>query len=476
MSRANDLADLLSSPPQAVYLVRGDRVLAEPLAEELARGLAARRGCEVEVVRRPDGIGAILADLRTFSLFSSAKVTLVVESAVLADRGSAAELLAEAAEAAAGVVAGEALAPRERSAALRLLQALRLFGLDPFAGPPEGVIEALPEAAWSPGRGRGRGGRGKSGAGGAEGRAALAALLAGARAEGLVGHGESDLAELALVLQEGLPDGHHLVLAESAAAADHPLVRALGERGVLLDAGRVEAERGGGWTGVERLAETLAAETGAEIEGAALAELARRTLRTGGRGQTTTHDDSTSRFAAEYRKLAALAGGGRIGRRAVEEAVEDRGEQDVWQVLDAIGAGRPGEALERLERLLAGAEEPEAARLSFFALLAGLCRQLTALSGLAARRGVPPADRDYARFKSRWAPLLQADEEGLAANPLAGLHPFRLHRAYLLAARLPRELLEELPWRVLETERRLKGESGDAATALADLVLTLSPR
>ncbi|HSM51344.1 MAG TPA: hypothetical protein VLA75_08090, partial [Thermoanaerobaculia bacterium] len=161
MSRANDLADLLSSPPQAVYLVRGDRVLAEPLAEELARGLAARRGCEVEVVRRPDGIGAILADLRTFSLFSSAKVTLVVESAVLADRGSAAELLAEAADAAAGVVAGEALAPRERSAALRLLQALRLFGLDPFAGPPEGVIEALPEAAWSPGRGRGRGGRGK---------------------------------------------------------------------------------------------------------------------------------------------------------------------------------------------------------------------------------------------------------------------------------------------------------------------------
>ncbi|OQC37643.1 MAG: hypothetical protein BWX64_01965 [Acidobacteria bacterium ADurb.Bin051] len=29
---------------------------------------------------------------------------------------------------------------------------------------------------------------------------------------------------------------------------------------------------------------------------------------------------------------------------------------------------------------------------------------------------------------------------------------------------------------MLETERRLKGESGEAATALAELVLALSPR
>jgi DNA polymerase III delta subunit len=156
--------------------------------------------------------------------------------------------------------------------------------------------------------------------------------------------------------------------------------------------------------------------------------------------------------------------------------VVDRGEEDVWQLLEAIGAGKAGEALGRLDRLLTGAEDPEAARLSFFALLAGLARQLAALAGLAQRRGVPPADRDYNRFKTRWAPLLQAPDAELPGNPLAGLHPFRLHRAYLLASRLPAPLLARLPWHVLETERRLKGESGDPATALAELVLRLSPR
>ncbi len=472
MSRPSDLDSLLAAPAQAVYLVRGDRVLAEPLAERLAGALAAKGGCEVEVIRRPEGLAEILADLRTYALFATAKVALVVDSAVLADLGSVAELLAEAAEGAAGVTPGEPLVPRERAAALRLLQALRLCGIEPFAGPPEAAIEALPDSAWTPKRGRGR----ARSAAGPERRAALATLLGAAAEEGLVGYGESDLAELALVIQEGLPAGHHLVLAESTAAGEHPLVRTLGERGALLDAGWVEAERGGGWSGVDELAAVLAAETGSEIEPAALRELARRTLRSGERGASGAHDDSTARFAAEYRKLAALAGGGRIDHRAVVEAVEDRGEQDVWQVLDAIGEGRPAEALERLERLLAGAEDPISARLSFFTLLAGLCRQLTALGGLAARRGVPPAERDYGRFKSLWAPRLQAADEELGTSPLAGLHPFRLHRAYLLASRLPPALLEELPWRVLETERRLKGESGEAATALAELVLALSPR
>jgi len=117
VSRPSDLDSLLAAPAQAVYLVRGDRVLAEPLAERLAGALAAKGGCEVEVIRRPEGLAEILADLRTYALFATAKVALVVDSAVLADLGSVAELLAEAAEGAAGVTPGEPLAPRERAAA-----------------------------------------------------------------------------------------------------------------------------------------------------------------------------------------------------------------------------------------------------------------------------------------------------------------------------------------------------------------------
>ena len=59
-------------------------------------------------------------------------------------------------------------------------------------------------------------------------------------------------------------------------------------------------------------------------------------------------------------------------------------------------------------------------------------------------------------------------------NPLAGLHPFRLHRAYLAASRLPEPLLAKLPSDLLETEFQLKGESGEADVALARLVARLS--
>lgn len=481
MAAEETLSRILAGPPQPIYLVRGDRVLAEPAAQRLATALAERGGGQVELHRRPEGLSALLADLRTFSLFGGAKVLVVVESAVLADQRAAAALLHEALEVLPFTPAGgeSVLSPRERSAALRLLQALRLFGIDPLAGSEAGAISALPDEAWKAPKG-GSKGRGRAKASRDEGdpREGLAALLAAARREGLEGRGESDVADLALALQQGLPDGHHLVLVESAAPEENPLVRSLVARGSLIDVGTVQAERGGGWSGVDRLATTLREETGAAIAPDALAELARRTLRAAGRGAPAggSDADSTARFAGEYRKLAALTGGERIGRAFVEQTVVDRGEEDVWQLLEAIGAGRAAEALSRLDRLLAGAEEPEAARLSFFALLAGLARQLTALAGLARRRGVPPADRDYNRFKTRWAPLLQAPDPELPGNPLAGLHPFRLHRAYLLAARLPEPLLARLPWHVLETERRLKGDSAEPASALAELVLRLTPR
>ena len=130
------------------------------------------------------------------------------------------------------------------------------------------------------------------------------------------------------------------------------------------------------------LAAELESQTGVGIDRRALDELARRTLQTARakRGAAAgAAADSTARFAAEYRKLAALTAGGRITRRRVEEAVEDRGEEDVWKILDALGSGRGGEALRRFRRLLAAADDPLASRLSFFALLAAFCRQLTAV-------------------------------------------------------------------------------------------------
>jgi hypothetical protein len=90
---------------------------------------------------------------------------------------------------------------------------------------------------------------------------------------------------------------------------------------------------------------------------------------------------------------------------------------------------------------------------------------------------VPAGETHYPRFKDRWAPALQGDvdlPEGRAKNPLAGIHPYRLHRAYLAASRLPEPFLARLPSDVLAAEMRLKGESAEADAALSELVVRVA--
>ncbi len=468
------LAALGDSAAQPLYLVWGDRVLAEPEALRLAEALAEKAGCSAEVHRRPAGVGPLLADLKTFSLFEPAKVLVAVDSAVLADLAAAASLVDEAIEALPVDPSAEEPTARERRAALRLFQALRLLQIDPEAGTAEGATREIPDWALA-----GAASHRKSGRRRARPktrirqlRGELAGLLELGRAAGLRGWAESEVEELARLLSEGLPEGHTLVLAESSVAAKHPLVGALEERGALLRAGSVESERGG-WKGLEPVAAELERQTGTGISRAGLDELARRTLRKEGAWGREVDADSTARFAAEYRKLAGLAAGAEIAPDLVAEVVADRGEQDVWGILDAIGSGRPDEALGRLRRLLAAAEDPMATRLSLFGLLAGFCRQLAAIGGRLGGAELPAGERSYGRFKSRIAPKLQEDVGG-GKSPLAGVHPFRLHRAYLAAGRMSQDRLAALPARVLETELALKGESGAPEVALAALVADLA--
>jgi len=489
------LAALGRDGASQVSLVHGDLVLAEPAALEVAGALAALHGGRVEAHRRPPYLGPLLQDLRTFSMFGSAKVLLAIDTFVFADRSAAADLLDEAEEAlplGGGSDPAAALSVRERQAASRLLQALKLFEIEAAGGgePAEQVLERLPDWVFEGGKAarRARGGRARGKRQIEELREGLAALLEAARREGVEGRAEGDLSDLAAAISGGLPAGHFLVFAEREVASDHPLARLLGERRAVAAVGEVEADRGG-WQGVDLLAAELERQTGVGISGEALAELTRRTLRkpgdrpAGGRSgdgaSASVTSDSTARLAGEYRKLANLeraAGHGRIERRTVEEVVEDRGEEDVWKLLDAIGAGNGGEAMDRLQRLLTAAEDPLAARLSFFGLLATFCRRLTAIRGMMRAARVPAGETNYNRFAARLAPSLQGDLPGLPGgkNPLAGVNPWALFRAYLAASRLPEPVAARLPWEVLETELQLKGESGEADAALARLVVHLS--
>ncbi|HSM12932.1 MAG TPA: hypothetical protein VLA66_02610 [Thermoanaerobaculia bacterium] len=458
-----------TAPPLA--LVRGDRTLAEPAAQRLAAEIAAAWQVEPETRRHVEDLAGLVQDLRTYSLFAPGRVVVAVETGVLADRDASASLLAEARSALPWQGTPESLEGRARVAALRLLQVLRLHDLDAAAAGADQLLAALPDETLTGRRGR----AGKKGAD--ELRAELAPLLTAALAAGLRGVGETEGSILADLLRDGAPERHLLILVESSAADGHPLVEALGRRGAVIEAGRVESGKRGGFEGLDRLVEELAKETGRRIRRDAAAELARRTLRAeGGRGAApgALDADSTERFAAEYRKLAGLAGDRTIDLELVSGQVEDRGEQDVWQILDAIGAGRAGEALAGLERRLSGSSDPVADRLSFFALLASFARHLLAVRAIAEALGVRRDESSYPRFKERLAPKLQGEVEGLAANPVAKLHPFRLFKAYSASSRFASGELARLPSLLLDTELRLKGESGEADAALAELVVALA--
>lgn len=465
MAAADPIDRLLAAEPSPLYLVVGDPVLAEPAASRLGQALASRAGGSFALRRRPADLLPLLDDLRTFSLFGGAKVLAAVDTAVLADRSAAVELVADAL--AVAPPNSDSLSAKEREGASRLMQALHVFGVDPAAGDAASAIASIPDWALAGKRG-GRLAKKEA----EQRRETLVPLLEAARRDGLAGLGEEAVAQLGELLRRGLPSGHALVLAERSVASDHPLVVQLKERGALAAVGEVGADRDG-FTGVEAVAEQLEREMGVGIRRDALAELARRTLRQEDRGGGVVAE-STARLAAEYRKLADLSGGDTIEVASVREVVEDRGEEDAWKLLDALAEGHGAEVLGRLERLIGGSDDPGRQRLAFFAMLAGFARQLVAVRGVLERLGLPPGERNYSRFKDRIAPALGgALPEGLP-NPLAGIHPFRLHRAYLAAGKLPMPVLLALPMRLLDTEMALKGEGTDPQAALAALIAEIA--
>lgn len=449
---------LTAEASSQLHLVVGNLTLAEPKARDLAQRLAGED--EYTIARHRESLAGVLDDLETYSLFGEAKVVVAIDTALLADKGAAAALVDAALDDPVSDP-GDELNRRQRWCATRLLTVLKLFGAEPYDGSPGAVVDRLPEPAL-------KGASGRLGAARvAERREQLARLLEAAREQDISAASEAVGERLIDALESGFPERHHLILVESLVAPDHPLVERLRERNALVAVGDISAERGGGWAGVDRLAQTLAEETGVDAESDAIRELAERTLKRKPRDRSGVVDDSSAeRFAAEYRKLATLAEG-RIGLADVERNVTDRGDQDVFQILDAVGEGDVGAALHRFARYQDAASDPIAARLSFFSQLATFCRHLVWIDARLSETGLERGVSHYPQFKQRLASKLGAAG---GVGELSGLHPFRLHKAYLAASRLRPGLAASLPASLLTAEQRVKGDSRSPDLAVEALL------
>ena len=469
---------------QPLYLVIGEQVLAMREATRIAEALASASGCSVEVHKGVAGaeVRSVLADLCTFSLFESAKVAVVSETDLFADKDAAADLIDKAArvlddEGSLVRAAGEPLLASERSAAGQLLQVLRLHGVDPMAGSAAETIAALPDAALSGGKNlRKSGRRGRLKKERVQLARGLTDLLEAAQTERLSGWSEDDLAALHRAQDGGLPEGHALVFAERSVDRDHPIVRRLVKCRAVFKLGLLGFDRNGNVVGLDPIVAELERETGVRIDGRAAEELARRTLRKGdGWGSSEAEANSAARFSAEYRKLADGVRGlsNRIDRAAVSEMVTDRGEEDAWKLLDAIGQEGPAKALEQLRRLLDTAPDQSGAVFPFFGLLAGFCQHMAAIHGVLARVQLPTA-YNFNAFKSRVLPQLK----GELPESVAKIAPFRLFKAYRAASlRQGPEadrMMAKLPWKVLETDIQIRGGTDDRTVALEALVAMLA--
>src|SRR5690606_22902665 len=139
---------------------------------------------------------------------------------------------------------GGGLSAAERRAALRLLQAIRLFDLDPYQGEPPALLAQLPDWAFQGASGR------RSKKKGEEVREGLAELLAAARA-----------AEVKGVVQEGVV----VLVAVGKVGLAEALAPVLAERGAIARLAQVESEKGA-WSGLGDLTAELAAQTGVTID------------------------------------------------------------------------------------------------------------------------------------------------------------------------------------------------------------------
>ena len=256
-------------------------------------------------------------------------------------------------------------------------------------------------------------------------------------------------------LQVGFPEGHVLILLSEELASSKTLVKAIAQRGLVIDLTFKKAKKNEQTAASRRYLQDRLGREGKQIVKEAEALLLERV------------GPDLGLLEMEIQKLVTYSEEKRISLSAVEALVAANREEPIYELTAALGRKNAPEGLRILRRLWEQGYHP-------LPILAGLInafrRLLLALERLAPL-GPQAAQRleDYLPFSQNLLPRMQ--REGLP-EALSKLHPFALYNTFKGAQNftLP-ELVRSLE-SLHRIDRQLKTGGGSDRFLLEDFILT----
>ncbi|MBI5585952.1 MAG: hypothetical protein HY892_19240 [Deltaproteobacteria bacterium] len=433
------LAAVYAGRPASVYLIVGDPFLTRPLHRQLLEALLPAENRDLnweQVDGEKEEVPTLIERLRTYPLFPGPMVVSVKNFWLLASQEDRKGLLEKAREAWEKGEAGRArrllfriwsesgVSLKTRSgqdAGHRRAQCLQALEELQAGTPPEWVLKILDTWDQEP---------------------------------SLEISSPEELLEQAL--QEGLPEGHFLILINDQVGRQKKIVRLIEKSGVFIDQAVKSGAKKDLAASFKNYLKQLLALEGKSISPQAEALLLKRIGLEPGL------------LAMEISKLAAYTGDRtRITLEDADLLVGIRREEPLYELTTALGEKNPPAALRILQRLWERGFHP-------LAILIGITNAFRRF--LAAREWLdtlPPRAasswKDYPSFAQHILPRIQKSP---LPGPLSKLQPYALFNllksARLFSSAESYQALEALQW----IDRRLKTTGAEGRPLLEDFILT----
>jgi DNA polymerase-3 subunit delta len=263
---------------------------------------------------------------------------------------------------------------------------------------------------------------------------------------------ESDASALLSRLEEGLPQGHALVVAATDVDAKSPLLRLARERGAL----------------VERKVATRLRDLDLSTVARDFLRPFQKRLGPGAEEVLRERVGGNMRLLqSELEKLALYASGALIERKDVEQLVAHTREEEFLELADALQKRDLPAALSYVEEALAGGAPP----LLLLGAIASVVRGLVEAQERVAHLGGGRPPRGFDDFKARLFPAIEREAKAAGVRVP---HPYAAFLAASAAARYGRPQLRAALLACAEADLALKS-SGAGKLVLERLLWTVCP-